>query len=138
MRMRNMAGIGLAPAVLAFALAGTAAAQPQNWRASSASDEAQGYIDTDSIDREGDRVRFWREIRFGQVQSTDSGERFDRIAAHYEGDCRLKTLRSMTLRVRLGGRLVFEGEDTGETEAVSPGSAGDADLRAACFNEWPG
>jgi hypothetical protein len=39
------------------------AASAENWRVSSSGGEAVGYVDVDSIRRDGDTVTFWREVR---------------------------------------------------------------------------
>jgi hypothetical protein len=114
-----------------------AAAQTENWRPSSRGGVARGYIETNSISRDGDIVRFWREIRFPSSRMLGSDVTYDRLAALYEGDCRGETLRPLSVRARLGERIVWKDEEAGEADRVERGSAGYVDLRAACFNEWP-
>lgn len=120
---------------IAIGLASPAAAE--TWRASSSTDEAAGFIDVESIRREGDRASFWREIRWPEVRSMSDGRRYDRIAAHYEADCRGRTLQLTAFRTKLGAEVVLSHDGRGEVEAVTPGTAADTDLRAACFDEWP-
>lgn len=129
-----MTGAKIAVAVAALAAAPAAA---ESWRLSSGDGEARAYIDTDSLRREGDRVTFWREVRWPEVRSLDSGLRFDRIAALYEGDCRAMTLRSLRISARLQAAEVYAAEDEGETEPALPGSNAEGDLRSACFGDWP-
>ena len=119
------------------ALVAASSAGAENWRVSSSADGARGYIDVDSIRRDGDRVRFVREVRWPSASTLEDGSRFDRIASLYEADCRAMTLRSLTVSARLGGEVVLEGEGSGELEHVAPGSTGEIDLRSACFGDWP-
>ena len=120
---------------VAVAMASPAAAE--TWRASSRAEGATAYIDVDSIRREGDRVSFWREVRWPEIRSLDGGLRFDRIAALYDGDCRAMTLRSTAIRAKLGQEVVLAGDEPGEVETASPGSTAAVDLRSACFGDWP-
>lgn len=124
-------------AIAACALAAASTAQGETWRVSSANDGARGYIDTDSIVREGGRVRFWREVRWPKPRTLDDGVVFDRLAALYEADCAGNTLRTLRIRAGLGERTLSEGQADGTTETVRPGSTGYIDLRSACFDEWP-
>jgi hypothetical protein len=98
---------------------------------------AAAFIDTDSIRREGDRVSFWREVRWPEPRALEGGGRFDRIAALYEGDCRAMTMRTMEVRAKLAGEIVYSGRASGEVESPAPGTNGHVDLRAACFGDWP-
>ena len=118
-------------------LAAAAPAQAETWRASSSGMGAVAFIDTESIRRDGDRVSFWREVRWSDVRSLDSGGRFNRIAALYEGDCRAMTLRPMEVRAKLDEQIVFSGQGSGEIETPPPGTNGHVDLRSACFGDWP-
>jgi hypothetical protein len=124
-----------AAASAAALLAAPAAAQ--TWRASSSTDDARAFIDTETIRREGDRVLFWREVRWPKARQLDSGLRYDRIAAHYEGDCRAMTLRTVEVARKLRDRVVLADEFRGELEIVRPGTTAETDIRAACFGEWP-
>ena len=125
----------LAAALGIALLAAPAAAE--NWRASSAGMGAIAYIDVDSIQRSGEQVTFWREVRWPEVKTFEDGTSYDRIAALYEADCNAMTLRSLHLRVSLGGEVIGSVEDTGEVEQATPGSTAETDLRSACFGEWP-
>jgi hypothetical protein len=109
----------------------------ENWRASSASDQAAAFIDVDSIRRDGDRVTFWREVRWPTAQRLSDGTRFDRIANLYEADCRAMRFRSLQVQARLETEVILGGEEEGEEEVAEPGSTAEVDLRAACFDSWP-
>jgi hypothetical protein len=126
--------------ILTFAIAVGATASPalaENWRASSKGQGAVAYIDVDSIERKGDRVTFWREIRWPEARSLAGDVRYNRMAALHEGDCKKMTLRSVKVRVSLDGRVVVEGDADDEPEAMEPGSNGEIDLRSACLDQWP-
>lgn len=126
----------LAAPALVVAAADPAGAQERAWRRSSASPGAAAFIDTRSIRREGDRVRFDRELRFDPPRTFSNGAPFDRILAREEGDCKARTLREGAMTVRLGDKVVVQFSSKGKTEAVVPDSNADIDLQAACFGKW--
>lgn len=115
----------------------SAPARSENWRESSSMGDVVGYVDTDGIKRDGDKVRFWTEVRFPQPQTAPTGERFDRMAALVEINCRAKTYRHLRNRANLGDRLIYEGKVPKEPpEPVRPGTNADFELRAVCFDDW--
>lgn len=122
------------PFLLAMA---SAPASAENWRASGSSDGAIGYIDTDSVKRNGDRIRFWTEIRLPEPHSAPSGERFDRMGALVEIDCRARTYRNLKGRANLGDRLIYQGKVANDApDTVRPGTNIHAQMRAVCFDDW--
>jgi hypothetical protein len=131
-RMRGrIIGLGLLCALA------TSPATAENWRPSSADGDVVASIDTDAIRRKGDEIWFWRELRWPEPQTLENGVRYDRMAALFKGNCRTMSYISLRNRLRLGTRLLFDGQDDNhEVHVVEPGSNGEADLRAACFNEW--
>jgi hypothetical protein len=125
---------------LTFTLAACLAASPalaENWRASSHGQGIMAFIDVDSIRKKGDRVTFWRELRFPEVRSLSSNVRYDKMAAYYEADCKAMTLRSLKIRVSLGEQVVFRHNGKDDPQAVLPGSTAEIDLRSACHDDWP-
>jgi hypothetical protein len=124
------------PFLLALA---SAPASSENWRKSGSTGGAIGYIDTDSLKRDGDKIRFWTEVRLPEPQSAPSGERFDRMAALVEIDCRAKTYRNLKSRANLGDRLIHQGKvPKGAPDPVRPGTNIHVQLRAVCFDDWQG
>ncbi|HYG29296.1 MAG TPA: surface-adhesin E family protein [Allosphingosinicella sp.] len=126
--------------IFAIALGGLAAAVPaqaENWRASSSDGNASAFIDADSIRRDGDQVSFRRELRWPEVRMLGNRLRYNRLLAHYEGDCRAMTLRSISIAAKLDDEVVLSGEGSGEIEQARPGSTAEVDMRSACFGEWP-
>jgi hypothetical protein len=110
-----------------------------NWRASSSAGEVVAYIDTDAIKRKGDEVWFWRELRWPEPQTMAGDLRYDRMAARYKANCRTMTFQSLRNRMNLGDRVLFDAkDDNDEIHTAEPGSNGEADLRAACFDQWGG
>lgn len=109
----------------------------ENWRASSSNGEAAAFIDTDSVRRDREKVTFWREVRWTQPRIVEGGVRFDRVATHYEADCRAMTLQSLRMRASFGAEVVLDHTERAEIEHTAPGSTAHTDLRAACFDEWP-
>lgn len=112
-------------------------AEAANWRASSGDSQARAYIDTDSIRREGERVSFWRELRWPEVRTLGDGTRYNRLGSLYEADCAAMTLRSITVRANLDENVVLSGEGSRELEQARPGTTAETDLRSVCFGEWP-
>ena len=135
MGQRRFVKAVLAALVIASAL--PASAQSQTWRVASGSGDRTGYIDTASIRREGDKVRFWREVRFATPRTFESGERYDRLGAHMEFDCRARTRATLELYAKFGDGMVGSGSTTGPVEPITEGSTAHSELRAVCFNEWP-
>ena len=123
--------------IVVFGPALPASAHQENWRPASSNGTAQAYIDTSSMRRDGDRVRFVREVRMGSVQQFEDGRRYDVLGALMEVDCRARTLRNLEGYARLGSETVATEFSDGNVDPVQPGSTADTDLRAACFNEWP-
>lgn len=137
MRFRKFGMFALLPLAAAMLAPLPAAAQQQTWRQASSSGDRTAYIDTASIQRDGDKVRFWREVRSPAPVRFDSGESFDRLGARMEVDCRARTLVNLEVYAKLGDQLVVSGAGDGTVEPIETGSTADTDLRAACFNEWP-
>lgn len=135
--MRNaLPKAALALVLIAQAL--PAAAQQANWRRGSSAGGQSVLIDTTSIQRDGDKVRFMRELRLRETRQLEGGASYDRIGALMEADCRGRTLRALEIAAKMGETTVFSGEGDGEADPARPGSTADIDLRAVCFNEWPG
>lgn len=125
---------------LTFTVLSCVAASPalaENWRASSHGQGIVAYIDVDSIKKKGDRVTFWRELRFPDVRSLSFNVRYDRMAALYQADCKAMTLRSTKIRVSLGDQVAFKHGGKGELEVAGPGTTAEIDLRSVCLNDWP-
>lgn len=137
MRVRKLKAIAVMPLAAAMLISFPATAQQQTWREASSSGDRTAFIDTASIQREGDKVRFWREVRSSAPMRFDSGESYDRLGAHMEVDCRARTLVNLEVYAKLGDQVIASGAGGGGVEAVAEGSTADTDLRAACFNEWP-
>lgn len=116
--------------------AASAPALSENWRKSSSMGDVVAYIDTDAIKRDGDKIRYWSEVRFPEPQKAPTGHRFDRMAALVEVNCRAKTYRNLRNRANLDGHLIYEGKVKDSAEPVAPGTNIDAELRAVCFGDW--
>lgn len=113
-----------------------ASAQAPEWRLASSDGDNQAFIDTASIRRDGDKVRFWREIRTPEPVTLEGGLRFDRLGSLGEVDCRARTRRTLELYAKLDGEEIARGEDTGEVEPIVPASTGETEMRAVCLGEW--
>ncbi len=109
----------------------------EKWREVAKKDGVAGYIDTDAIKRDGDKIRYWLELRLPEPQTAPTGERFDRLATMVEINCRTKSYLSLKNRANLGNRLIYQGKTPfAEVRTVQPGTPADAELRAVCFNDW--
>lgn len=126
-------------AVLVLSLApGPALAQPEpTWRQASGGDGLTAYLNTSSISRTGDKAQVWRELRSVQPRPLGTDGQYDTIGSLIEFDCRGKTLRTLRVYVKLGGRTIVEGPEEGGVEPIAHGSTAETDFRAVCFNEWP-
>ncbi|MEA3051853.1 MAG: hypothetical protein QOG72_756 [Sphingomonadales bacterium] len=124
---------------LALVIAGLGSpALPANWRQLSGGSDGGSYIDTDAITRKGDKSRYWREVRFPEPQTAPTGDRFNRMAALIEVNCRAKTFRYLRQRANLGDVVIYDEKDQDDSrQAIEPGSYVHAELRAVCFGEWP-
>lgn len=121
---------------LLLAMAGSPALA-ENWRKAGSMGDVVGYVDTDDIKRDGDKVRFWTQIRYPEPQGLPSGHRFDRMAALVEIDCTAKTYRTLRTRANLGDRLVYSGKVRKDPlSPVRPGTNVDAQRRAVCLDDW--
>lgn len=136
MRLRQFKICAIISSTAAILASLPATAQQQSWRQSSTSGEQTAYIDTATIRRDGDKVRFWREVRSAAPMTFETGERFDRLGAHMEVDCRARTLVNLEVYAKLGEEEIGRGPGDGAVEPIADGSTADTDLRAACFNQW--
>lgn len=116
----------------------SAPALSQTWRQVSKVGQVLGYIDTDSLKRDGDKVRFRMEVRFPITQGTPAGRRYDRIASLVEIDCRVKTYRLLRIGAKVGEISVFGGKSPDRSaNPIRPGTAADDEMRAVCSDQWP-
>jgi hypothetical protein len=118
-------------------LALPAAAHAENWRLAGGNRDAGDYVDVDSIARSGNSVRYLRETRFSDVQSTQSGLRFDRMIVVYTADCRARSVQAMRVRVTLDGREMYAYDSRSGLEYPRPGTIGESVLLSVCENRWP-
>lgn len=119
---------------------GVASAQQQQhyWRPASSAGDGRAFIDTLSIQRTGDQVRFLREIRFNPARQFDDGQQFDRLGAVMEFDCRAHTLRNISLYSKLGDRVITEApSSSSDAEPIDAGTTAETDFRAVCLDQWP-
>lgn len=124
------------PILLAMA---SSPALSENWRQMGTNGARVGYVDMDSIKRSGDKVRFWRDVRSPEPETAPTGHRFDSASVLIEVNCRAKKFRYLRQRAKLGDRLIYDAKDPNDSlHDIGPGSVIDAELRAVCFNDWPG
>ncbi len=82
-------------------------------------------------------MRFWREVRSASPRTFQGGERYDRLGARVEVDCRARTMSSLEVYAKLGDRVIGGGAASGRVDPIEAGSTADSDMRAVCFNDWP-
>jgi hypothetical protein len=122
--------------LLAAALLVPQAAYAQHWRhvarsVGAQSGPSENYIDTTRFTRTGSRLLYWQR----SVLERERGEgdmRYNEMVVHMEADCSALSYRALEIIVYLNGRRVTSETMNVEPTIVSPGSAGDTILRAAC------
>ncbi|HEX8642634.1 MAG TPA: surface-adhesin E family protein [Allosphingosinicella sp.] len=119
-------------AALALACCGTSALA-MDWRVATATEGALGYIDADSVRRDGDRIVFTVAVVFFPPARTTG-----RTHARYEGDCAEMTARPTQLTAF---RPDGSSADVPIAEAVrrpEPGTNLHIVLTAACTRRFEG
>ncbi|MEA3016362.1 MAG: hypothetical protein QOI38_1084 [Sphingomonadales bacterium] len=112
------------------------AAYAQSWRHVARSNAARSgpsdnYIDTTRFTRTGDRLLYWQRSVLERQQG--QGERrYNEMVVYMEADCALLSYRPLQIIIYLDGREVASEMMEVAAETVSPGTAGDNILRAAC------
>lgn len=128
---RALSALALSPALMG------SPAWSEDWRHVSKVGEVAGYIDRDSIERKGDKVRFWMELRLPEARTAPTGARFNRLASLIEIHCRSKTYRALRVRADLGEQLVHESKTADRSaKPIRPDTPADHELRAVCFDDW--
>lgn len=122
--------------LLAAALLAPAAADAQNWRhvARSVGERtgpSENYIDTTRFTRTGDRLLYWQRSVLERERGVDDS-RYNEMVVYMEADCSLLSYRPIQIAVYLNGREVASETMDVEARIVTPGSAGETILRAAC------
>ena len=119
-----------------------AAAEAQTWRQAARGDSGTEYIDTDSIVRSGETVRYSRETRLFRPDRVSSGIRYDTLAVDYRADCTRRTHNALRTTARLKGVTIisFTAEEAGgeDEQKALPGSVAEGVLNAVCDGEWEG
>jgi hypothetical protein len=125
-----MVSAALAAAALAtqgVALPGAGA----EWRLATADGDSATFVDHASLERTGDKVRFW-SLKVVRKHGRDFGG----ARALTEADCRKFTYRPLTTVFILGTTPVMSGP--GRTALARPGRSGYEMLRLACGLKAPG
>ncbi len=93
------------------------------------------YVDTDTIRRKGDVVKWWELYDHKTVQ-TDAGHSYLSSKVQREYDCaeeRNRTLAYTWFSGHMGsGTVVYNSSNKGKWAPVAPGSVGQALWKAAC------
>ena len=122
--------------VLAIPLA-PVAAQGDSWQPSSKNGDQSAFVENSSIVREGDTVRFWREIRSAQPRALEGGgERYDRFGSLIEANCETMEFRTLELYIKLGEEELARGAPAEKLDTAKPGSTVETDIKVACAHGW--
>lgn len=119
--MTGSTALAAAAAALGFALPGADA----QWRLAAADGRSATFVDHASLERAGDKVRFW-SLTVVRKQGPDFGG----AKALVQADCRKFTYRPLTTVFMLGATPVMSGP--GRTAQAKPGRSGYEMMRAAC------
>lgn len=122
--------------LIAAALLTPQAAYAQEWRhvtrsTGSQSGPSENYIDTTRFSRDGHLLRYWQRSVLERERGQGGG-RYNEMVVHMEADCSKLSYRALQIIIYLNGRHVASETMNVEPETVSPGTAGDHILRAAC------
>ena len=133
---KRLAGVIAAFAGLALPLA-PLAAQDDAWRQASRTGDQTAFVDMSSTVRDGDKVRFWREIRSAEPRTLEGGdERYDKLGSLIEADCQRMEFRTLELYIKLGDEEVARGTPEAKLEIAKPGSTVETDIKTACSSGW--
>jgi hypothetical protein len=108
------------------------------WNQIGTNDISSGYIDFESIKKNGDKVQIWTLI--DNKESVDfKGVRYLTEVAHYEFDCKEDRQRGLDFSLYSGhmetGNAVYSLTNIKiESEPVIPGTIGDEFFKIACGN----
>lgn len=116
-------------------LAAPAAAQAEDWRVASADQQSVQYIDANTIERTGDRIRFTREIRFDEPQFVQ-GFRFDRVIQLAEVSCAERLLYPLRTTAWLDDSQAHSEGPWEDAEAMEPGTNLGGTHDAVCSGRW--
>jgi hypothetical protein len=119
---------GAAAFAAAAALAAQGIALPDagaEWRLATADGDSATFVDHASLQRTGDKVRFW-SLKIVRKQ----GRNFSGARTMTQADCRKFTYRPLTTVFMLGTTPVMSGP--GRTALARPGRSGYEMMRAAC------
>ena len=121
--------------IMLAAAAVPAAASAETWRAITIDDKtnrgiAVAYADADSIERDGDEIRFTMQVRFGSPPP-----HFDSLRSHMRIECAARRWGSEDNHLYLGDR---RGDDIGPTEmaAVRPETNGSIIVDSLCAGRF--
>jgi hypothetical protein len=121
----------LAAAAAAAALGFTLPAADAQWGLVAADGDSATFIDHASLERAGDKVRFW-SLKIVRRQGPD----FSGARILTQADCRKFTYRPLTTVFILGATPVMSGP--GRAAKAKPGLSGYEMVRAACGLKAPG
>lgn len=102
-------------------------ANTAEWRLASTGPHASAYVDTASLKRNGDVVRFWSDY----VELHSTNRKYDETKQYNEANCSSKYLNVMQSDYYLSGKFVRE-DIRAEGSYVIPGSLADAMLEQIC------
>ncbi|HEX8644111.1 MAG TPA: surface-adhesin E family protein [Allosphingosinicella sp.] len=108
--------------ICACAAAAIAApALAEDWQPAAETDSLHAFVDMDSIERTGNRVRFTQQWRHNKVRRLSDGLEWDTDTFLTEADCSERTFVNLETVARLRGRIVlsYSGTDRHQAEPNS-------------------
>ncbi|MBX3566251.1 MAG: hypothetical protein KF730_16950 [Sphingomonas sp.] len=110
-----------------------------NWRLSSRARGIEAYINLNTVSPtpDGNRITFWREIRYPEPLSFSDGRRYNRIRSLLTIDCKALTIQTLISHALMGEKLIVNVPRDDPAEPVAAGSTAMSDLHAVCHDIWP-
>lgn len=124
--------VALMASLLAAAGSAPVAAQPDRWLRVGATDDAEVYMDTHTIARDGLSVTYWIRFDYARPQTGSRG-RYNVSLNQRRDNCSRRTTRLLAIIDRLDDAVVDSLHNLGSEErAIPPESVGEAVMSLAC------
>jgi hypothetical protein len=103
----------------------------ENFQLAAETDSLRAYVDMDSLQRTGSRVRFTQQWRHHKVRTLSDGLEWDTDTFLTEADCDAMTFVNLETVARLRGRIVLSYTGT-ESYRAEPNSLIAGVIETAC------
>jgi Domain of unknown function (DUF4124) len=109
----------------------------KEWEKISVSDDRALYMDSDTLRKNGDKVKMWVLSDFNTAQETGGGKQFSSIKAQFESDCKLEQYRTVSSIYHSGnmgnGNVIQSFNIPTIFEPVPPASIAETLWKIACL-----